>query len=219
MTMIARNQMLGLVSAGVLLNFLVGIFASKIEKLIGIGPGVLAIITVLSLLLLSVVTYRIWLEERKALIPSIPSPASPTPGPALPVLGQRRWPLDHILAFIPMGMVAGAILAVVLVPLFDKMITLPIYITVEGESTPLRWCCTYELVGILLLLVTAIVVAVRWHGMAALLLLLSSITAFTAMFTVLRPYEQNFLLSLVAWGLSAVLVFVIVRGIAALLGK
>lgn len=215
----ARNRMFGLVSAGVLLNFLVGIFASKIEKLIGIGPGALAVITVLSLVLLSVVTYRLWLEERKTPIPTVQSPASHRPGAVLPVLGQRRWPLDHILVFAPMGLVTGAILAAVLVPVFGKLITLPINISIEGESVALPWCRTYELVGILLLLVTATVVAIRWHGVAALLLLLSSITAFTAMFTVLRPYEQNFLLSLVAWGISAVLVFVLARGVVALLGK
>jgi len=215
----ARNRMFGLVSAGVLLNFLVGIFASKIEKLIGIGPGALAVITVLSLLLLSAVTYRLWLEERKTPIPTVQSPASATPGAVLPILSQRKWPLDQILVFVPMGLVTGAILAAVLVPVFGKLITVPINISIEGDSVALPWCRTYELVGILLLLVIATVVAIRWHGVAALLLLLSSITAFTAMFTVLRPYEQNFLLSLVAWGISAVLVFVLVRGIVALLGK
>lgn len=215
----ARNRMFGLVSAGVLLNFLVGIFASKIEKLIGIGPGALAVITVLSLLLLSAVTYRLWLEERKTPIPTVQSPASATPGAVLPILSQRKWPLDQIPVFVPMGLVTGAILAAVLVPVFGKLITVPINISIEGDSVALPWCRTYELVGILLLLVIATVVAIRWHGVAALLLLLSSITAFTAMFTVLRPYEQNFLLSLVAWGISAVLVFVLVRGIVALLGK
>ena len=125
---------------------------------------------------------------------------------------------DRVLAFIPMGMVVGAILAIALVPLFPRVIYFPFGFP-DGNTTVLRWCCTYELIGVILLLITAVVVAVKWHGVAALLLLLSSITAFSAMFTVLRPYEQNFLMSIIGWGLSAVAVLAIGRGLLALLGK
>lgn len=218
MTTSVRNQMLGLISAGVLLNFIVGIFSARIEELIGVSPALLAIITFSSLLLLSIVNFRIWLEERKALTPNIPQPASPKSGSISPGIHQPKWPLDRVLAFIPLGMVAGAILAIVLVPLFPKVLFFTVNLP-EITGWNLLSYGTFEFVGIGLLLIAAVVIAIRWHGTAALLLLFGGITAFSAMCTILHPENQDFLASVIGWGIFAVLALAIVRGIAALFGK
>lgn len=212
-----QSQMQGLIATQVVLNFIIGIFASKLETIIEISSNNLVIITILALFSLNFVSYRIWREEQNnsGNIVGEEFDTNLLQGSKKITQNMR---VEYFIILIPIGFTLGALLAVVLVPIFSNPIKLPININTNGLKTDLtvEFAHWYELIGMVLLSIISMVVALRWHGIASLLLLSSSILSFVTIFTVLDP-ENHFLFSLLGWAIPFFILFALIRGIIALL--
>lgn len=206
----------GLIAIQVILNFIIGIFASRLEKEIGIKSNTLIFITILALFSLTFVTFRIWAEEQKnSIAGSFDNPKFNFWGIFKTIAQSVR--IEYILMFIPIGMTLGALLALILVPSFPQAIKLPVKFSLGGLSADLvlEFAHWYELIGVVVLMLISLWVSLRFHGIGGLFLLASGIMSFVTVFTVLDP-ENHFMLSLIGWFIPITILFLTTRGLIAL---
>jgi len=197
-----------LISAQVVLSLFVGIFSSKIENVVNIDSTILVITTLISLVLMAIVTFIIWLLDQ----------SHAQPHSNVPVRFWATWKAERALMMIPVGLVFGAFMAVVTVPFFSDPVPLSFTID-ENVLVGLNLFLLYELYGVILGLIVSWGVAIFWHKMGGLFFLLSFIISFPSMYTALEPNIHNLLLTIWGWGIPAVLLFLLLLGIGALFGK
>jgi hypothetical protein len=197
-----------LISAQVVLSLFVGIFSSKIENFVNIDSTLVVIITLISLVIMAVVTFTIWLLDQP----------HAQPHANVPVRFWTTWKAERALMMIPVGLVFGAFMAVVTVPFFSDPV--PLFFTInERVHVGLSLFLLYELYGVTIGLIVSWCVAIVWHKMGGLFFLLSFIISFPSMYTALEPDLHNLLLTIWGWGIPAVLLFLLMLGIGALFSK
>jgi hypothetical protein len=203
-----KPLMFVLISAQVVLSLFVGIFSSKIENVVNIDSTILVITTLISLVLMAVVTFTIWLLDQP----------HAQPHANVPVGFWSTWKAERALMMIPAGLVFGAFMAVSTVPFFSAFFPISVKIG-EDHIITMSWFLSYELYGFIIGLIISLLSAVLWHKMGGMFFLISFTISFPSMYSALQPDTHNLLLSIWGWGIPAVLLFLLMLGIGALFSK